>query len=66
MYSQEDELFDKFSYVCEKCGYDRGILDHSQYSTVCPECKTSYTVTPVQTSNLKTQDLEGNTNRGIK
>ena len=47
MYNIDDELYNEFSYICESCGYDRGVLNHSQYNTVCPECGGRYIVTPI-------------------
>jgi len=37
----------RYTYKCEKCGYDRGILDHEWYSASCPECGTWYTRTKI-------------------
>jgi len=38
---------DRYIYQCEKCGYNRGILEYSTYSTSCPECHTWYTRTKI-------------------
>ena len=38
---------DEYLYKCEKCGYERGILDNRWYSTKCPNCKIPYNVNKI-------------------
>lgn len=38
----------KYDYTCKKCSFHRGIFDSPNESCICPDCKTSYTVTPIE------------------
>ena len=52
MYDSDHEEGDKYLYRCDKCGYNRGILDYPYLGTRCPECKNDYSVTK-QTKGIK-------------
>lgn len=39
---------DMYNYVCERCGFDRGVLHHPFLATICPDCNRNYKVTKIK------------------
>jgi len=50
MHDENHKEGDLYTYICDRCGFDRGVLDHPSLSAVCPDCKIPYRVEKIEWS----------------